>query len=311
MPTKSKFEVDLHLHTTASDGSATPLQVIQEAHHRGIRVLAVADHDTVGGVRDAVEAGTARDIEVVPAIEFSTRDEPEKHFLDQHVLGHYVDVDHPGLAALLTKVQRGRIEQKCEMIRVLRQHGIVVSQEEVFALAAGGVPGRTHIWAVIARNHGYAEADRQPFFDEYLNVGGVAHVERRFELSVEDAIQAVLEVGGVPVLAHPGDVKKHPSADPEAAIRQAMEYGLRGIEVSYPYDKTRSNRGCTDAQLRAIIGRYDRLADELGLLKTGGSDYHAENKETRIGERGMTYEAYQQFKQACERRQKSSPLGEY
>jgi predicted metal-dependent phosphoesterase TrpH len=169
------------------------------------------------------------------------------------------------------------------------------------ALAKGGVPSRTHIWDVIARNHGYGEAERQPFFDTYLNVGGKAHVERLFELSLEEAIRAVLDAGGVPVLAHPGDVKAHPQADPEAAVRLAVEVGLRGLEVRYPYNKTRSHQGCSDAALAAIIDRFDKLADELGLLKTGGSDYHGRRKKTRLGEQGITYEEYQQFRHACGR----------
>ena len=101
------------------------------------------------------------------------------------------------------------------------------------------------------------------------------------------------------MLAHPGDMKTHPRANPEAAVRRGVEVGLRGIEVRYPYDKTRSRRGCSGEALQAIFGQFDRLADELGLLKTGGSDYHAAGKETAMGEQGMTHEAYRRFKQAC------------
>jgi predicted metal-dependent phosphoesterase TrpH len=189
------------------------------------------------------------------------------------------------------------------MIRVLQALGIRVSVQEVFELATGGVPSRTHIWQVIARNHGYDEDDRQPFFDEYLNVGGKAYVERPFELSLEEAIQAVRAAGGVPVLAHPGDEKKDARSNPEAAIRRALAYGLKGLEINYPYHKTRSHQGCSLKQLQALIGRYDALADELGLLKTGGSDYHGTSKETLMGEQGLTYKAYQRFKHACGRGQ--------
>lgn len=291
------FDVDLQVHTTASDGTCTPTGVVELAARKGIRALAVTDHDSVMGVAEAMVAGGRLGVEVVPAVEFSTRDEPDKDFMELHLLGYFIDADDPALSETLGRVIEGRVEQKRLQIQKLQELGFDVPQEKVFALA-NGAPGRSHIAEVLLRRNPNRVVSKQQLFDEYLSVAGKAYVPRPFELSLEEAIQVVLAAGGVPVLSHPAG---YPHVrDPAGVVRHAVSLGLRGIEVNYPYDKNRRHYGISKAELHALIRRFDALANELGLLKTGGSDFHGHRKPIELGEMGMVYEDYLRLKVACE-----------
>jgi len=198
----------------------------------------------------------------------------------------------------LERTIQGRVEQKRSVIRNLQKLGFDLPEEEVFALVKG-VPGKPHIFEVVLRHNPVRVANRQQFFDEYLNVGGQAYVPRPFELSLAEAIQVVLAAGGVPVLSHPAAYSK--AKDPMGVVRRAVPLGLRGIEVNYPYNKSRRHYGIPKAELQALIRRFDALADELSLLKTGGSDFHGDRKPIELGEMGMVYEDYLRFKEASGR----------
>ncbi len=298
MRLEGPFDVDLQVHTTASDGTCTPAEVVALAARQGIRALAVTDHDSILGVAQARAAGARLGVEVAPAIEFSTRDEPEKDFMELHLLGYFIDLDDATLQETLERVIQGRWAQKRQVIENLHKYGFYVPEEEVMALV-NGAPGAPHIFEVVLRHNADRVAGRQQFFDEYLCVGGKAHVPRPFELSLAEAIQVVLAAGGAPVLSHPAN---YPHVhDPMGVVRRAVSLGLRGIEVNYTYDKNRHYRGISKAERQAIIRRFDALADELGLLKTGGSDFHGGHKPIDLGEMGMAYEDYLRFKKACGR----------
>ena len=289
------FDVDLQAHTTASDGTCTPTEVVELAAHKGIRVLAVTDHDNVLGVAEAMAAGARLGVEVVPAIEFSTRDEPDQDFMGLHLLGYFMDLDNPPLNETLDRVMQGRIEQKRSVIQNLQKLGFDVTEEEVFALTSG-VPGKPHIAEVVLRHHPGRFASAQQFFDEYLSDGGQAHVPRPFELSLAEAIQVVLTAKGVPVVAHPAAYPK--VKDLAEVVQRAAALGLRGLEINYTYDKNHPHLGISKAKLQEIIHCLDALADELDLLKTGGSDFHGDRKPIKLGEMGMVYEDYLRFKEA-------------
>ncbi|MFZ5915816.1 MAG: PHP domain-containing protein [Chloroflexota bacterium] len=298
MDTRGPFDVDLQAHTTASDGTCSPSQVVELAAARGLRALAITDHDSVLGVHEALAAGARLGVEMAPAIELSTRDEPDKDFMELHLLGYFVDPDDAALNETLVRVIQGRVAQKRQQIQRLQQLGFDVPEEEVFALA-DGVPGRPHIVEVLLRRNPRCPLSRQQLFDEYLSVGGEAYVPRPFELSLEEAIRLVRSAGGVPVLAHPAAYPK--VADPVGVVRRAVPLGLRGIEINYPYHKNRPHFGISGAGLQALIARFDALADELGLLKTGGSDFHGHRKPIELGEMGLVYRDYLRFKEACGR----------
>jgi hypothetical protein len=261
--------------------------------HKGLKAIAIADHDTVEGVAEAVAAGEERGIEVVPAVELSIKNEQEKDFVELHLLGYFIDHRDEEFNDLLNRIVQARIEQKIRQIKVLQDDGIDVSVEEVFSLVRG-VPGRPHIAEVVMRRNPGRFASKEDLFAEYLTVDGKAYTKRSFSLTLAEAIQVVVKAGGVPVLAHPGAYDK--VKDIEAMICRAQGIGLRGLEIAYTYNKNRPHHGLAPAEMQALLARFKALADELGLVKTGGSDFHGEGKDIELGEMGMNYVEFQELK---------------
>ena len=291
--TEPRYEVDLHIHSTCSDGSFTPRQIVALARAKGLKAIAVTDHDTVTGVTGAMAAGEEYGIEVVPAVELSIKNEPEKDLVELHLLGYFIDYQDEGLKDILDRMVQARIEQKIRQIEVLQNDGLDVPLEEVFSLAKG-VPGRPHIAEVVMRRNPGRFASREELFAEYLSVGGKAYTQRRFSLTLAEAIEVVLKAGGVPVLAHPGAYDK--VRDIEAMIHRARTIGVQGLEIAYPYNKNRPHYGLALAEVQALIAHFAALADELGLVKSGGSDFHGKGKDIALGERGMTWAEFQELR---------------
>jgi hypothetical protein len=285
--------VDLHIHSTCSDGSFTPREIVKLARAKGLKAIAIADHDTVEGMAEAVAVGEKCGLEVVPAVELSIKNEPEKDFVELHLLGYFIDHQDEELGDILDRIVQARIEQKIRQIKVLQDDGIDVSVEEVFSLV-GGVPGRPHIAEVVMRRNPGRFASKGELFSEYLTVGGKAYTRRSFSLTLAEAIQVVVKAGGVPVLAHPGAYDK--VQDIEAMIRRAQEIGMLGLETAYTYNKNRPHYDMTLAQVRALVSCFGALADKLGLVKTGGSDFHGEGKDIELGEMGMSCLEFQELK---------------
>jgi predicted metal-dependent phosphoesterase TrpH len=295
------------VHTTASDGTLTSTEVIELAAAEGVRVISIADHDTMGGVAEALAAGARLGVEVVPAVELSIKNELEKDFVELHLLGYGVYHTDPAFVAVLDRVVQARVEQKVNQIEVLQRDGIDVPVEEVFALARG-VPGRPHIARVVMVRNPGRFASKDALFREYLTAGGKAYVPRRFSLRLAEAVDLVVQAGGVPVLAHPG---AYPEVSDQAAmVRRARdEAGIQGLEVAYTYDKNRPHYGASPQQVAALIAQFTDLADSLGLLKTGGSDFHGTGKDIVLGEQGLTVEEWARFKEqlSSSKSQCSSP----
>lgn len=271
----------------------TPKEIVELAKSKGLKAIAIADHDTVRGVAEAVSAGEENGVEVVPAVELSIKNEREKDFVALHLLGYFIDHQDEELNDILDRVVQARIDQKIRQIKLLQDDGIDVPIEEVFALARG-VPGRPHIAEVVMRRNPGRFASKDDLFAEYLSVDGKAYTERSFSLTMAEAIQVVLKAGGVPVLAHPGAYDK--VKDIEAMIRRAQEIGLQGLEIAYTYSKNRPHYSMTSSEMQTMMVRFEALADGLGLVKTGGSDFHGEGKDIELGEMGMSWTAFQVLK---------------
>ena len=289
------YPVDLHAHTTASDGVYPPAQLVERAATRDLRVLGVADHDTIDGLAEAIAAGRRLGIEVVPGIEFSLRHEPDKQFIAIHLLGYFIDPAAPALMAVMDKVRQGRVEQKIKQIEKLQAFGFDVPVDEVFARAKG-VPGRPHIVAVLMeRNPGQFESVQQ-IFDEYLGTGAKAYVGRQFALTLGQAAAIIKQAGGLPVLAHPGAYGVN--VDPLAIVRQAAAEGVEGVEVFYPYAAGhRPANGAADWPTCLAA-----LAGELGLLQTGGTDFHGRPHDVvDLGEMGLTEAQFSLLKQGWQK----------
>ncbi len=295
----ARFPVDLHVHTSASDGTDTPAELVARAKAAGLRAVGITDHDSVGGVRQAMEAGRLVGVEVIAGVELSLANEPEHGAVEMHLLGYFIDPDHPALTALIQRMIEARVEQKLAIVRNLQALGFDVPEEEVLALAGGGVPGRMHIAQVAMRHNPGRFPGPEVLFREYISEGGKAYVPRRFQLTLAEGIRTIREAGGIPVLAHPGAYTA--VRDIEGFIRRAAQMGLAGLEGPYPYDKNRPFLHADCGELGQMVGRFTALARTLGLVVTGGSDYHGVRKGIALGEQGLTLEEFARFLEARHR----------
>jgi len=241
--------VDLHIHSTASDGTLTPEQIVRQALDKGLTAIAVADHDTTAGVGAAQEAACNRGLDVLPAVEIST----QRGGQELHILGYLIDPWEPTLTAALEQARTARLERVREMVRRLQALGLRLSFEEVAASANGAALGRPHVAAALARAG--AVQGSQEAFQRYLRRGRPAYVERQ-KVAPADAIALIRGAGGAAVLAHPG------LAQCDGLVSDLVAGGLVGIEA-YHVDHT-----------PAQTERYVHLGKTLGLLITGGSDSH-------------------------------------
>src|SRR5438876_8564215 len=242
--------VDLHAHTTASDGSFTPRELVQEAARRGLRVLAVTDHDSTSGLAEALdEAARHPPLEIVPGIEINC----DVEGAEIHILGYYVNYEATWFQDFCRAQREERRARVHRMAARLRELGMAIDPDEVFALVKEGSAGRPHVAQVMVKR-GYVKTVREAF-DKYLAAGRPGHVPRK-KLTPEDAVRLIRRAGGVPVFAHPG------LADRDQLIPGLIAAGLMGIECYYTEHS---------AQQRAT---YLQICKDHDLVATGGSDFH-------------------------------------
>lgn len=249
--------IDLHVHTTASDGTVSPAEAVKLAHETGLAAIAITDHDTVSGYAEAAEAGEKYGVEVVPGIEIST-----KYGRAVHILGYYIDPNSEKIAPVLDWVVHDRDERNRKMAELMAADGLPVSYEEMHR-RFGAVIGRPHFAEVLVEL-GLAK-DVRDAFDRYVEKGQKYYLPRNF-LSIERSIEIICQAGGVAVLAHPFQYKLDDVGLREL-IEHCMESGLRGMECRYS--------GYSREQCKYL----GHLAEEYGLIKTGGSDFHGEVKK--------------------------------
>ena len=248
--------LDLHIHTTASDGSLTPTQVVQLARKKGFSLIAVTDHDTMGGVAEALEAGKKYNVDVVPGVEISSG-----VTLEVHMLGYGMSPDHPVMKAMMEDMRAARVERMERIIENLQKMGVPITVEEVEAVAGGAI-GRPHIAQVLIA-HGLVP-DVRTAFREYIGVGAKAYVERR-KMTSEQVIANIRDAGGVPVLAH-GGLLRISEVELNQWIDSMAKKGLMGLECYHNAHTPQMER-----LLRAA-------AERNGLLVTGGSDLHGASR---------------------------------
>jgi predicted metal-dependent phosphoesterase TrpH len=242
--------VDLHSHTTASDGTYTPRELVQEAARRGLRVLAITDHDSTEGLAEAMdEALKCRPLEIVPGIEINC----DVEGAEVHILGYYMDYEAQWFQTFCREQREERRQRVHRMVERLASLGMSIDPEEVFALVREGSAGRPHVAQVMV-NRGYVKSVRDAF-DTYLASGRPGHVPRK-KLAPAEAVRLIRRAGGVPVFAHPG------LAGRDELIPVLIEAGMMGIECYYPEHSVAQRAG------------YLQICKERDLVATGGSDFH-------------------------------------
>jgi len=239
---------DLHIHTMASDGLITPEEAVRQAHIAGLAAVSIADHDSVGGIGPALEAGEKYGVEVIPGVELSS----EIKGSELHFLGYFIDWQSKRLKDKLLLFQDVRRDRARRIVEKLRKLGMDISYDMVTALD-GKVLGRPHI-ARLLLDHGYVKTEDEAF-NRFLAFGRPAYVEK-YQISPAEAIKMIERVNGVSVLAHPV------FAHADDMFPELVEFGLRGIEVYHSKH---------DAQATKY---YEQLAQKYGLLIVGGSDSH-------------------------------------
>lgn len=269
MPKSELMKIDLHMHTTVSDGTDAPEAILAKAREKGLWLFAVTDHDAVKGCRIIQEKRSAGDPKFLTGVEFSCRDGEGKY----HILGYGFDPDSPAILRVVETGHGFRMAKLGRRLDFLKQEfGFAFSEEEVAALYALDNPGKPHIGNLMAR-HGYA-ASKNEAIEKYLNRlrGPSEHVRP------EEAIAGILGAGGIPVLAHPsfGDGGQHiVGEDMDRRLRRLMGFGLRGVEAFYSGFSPELR-----AEMLAFAERYD-------LYVTAGSDYHGANKSIALGDTGL------------------------
>ena len=270
------MKFDLHLHTTASDGTDAPSEVVRLALQGGFETIAITDHDTMDGVAEAEEEGRRRGVRVIAGVEISAAGEKEVH-----VLGYGLQ-NSPVLSEKLAEMRRQRDLRMRRMVEKLNAIGVDITLEEA-VMGADGAVGRSHLARALVKR-GDAR-DVRDAFSRYLSPGKPAYVPRE-KLSVEGAIRIIRSAGGIPVIAHPGQERAAGYWN-RVRLEPLIRAGLMGLECYHP---SHTARQC--AELMSTCRR-------LGLLVTGGSDYHGTVKPVRMGDGldrwAMREEDFQRF----------------
>lgn len=245
---------DLHLHTTASDGTFSPESVVEMAHGQSLQAISITDHDTLEGLPEALQRARDLKLFVIPGIELSTLLEER----EIHILGYFIKYNHPELQRTLHQFIETRERRAERMVHLLKNQGYNITLERVKEIAKSPVIGRPHIARALLER-GYIQEMDEAFSSHYIGRGGRAYVER-FKITPKEAIHLIKSYGGYSVLAHPGLTGTHGMKKKE--IITLKEEGLDGIEVFY------------SGHRRQQRDYYHQLALEHKLLITGGSDFH-------------------------------------
>lgn len=261
--------IDLHMHSTASDGVFSPTEIVQVANEHGLDIIALTDHDTTNGIAEAREAAKNTKLEIITGIELGC----ENGYRGIDVLGYCLNIDHQSFQDTLTKMRTQREHRAESMIEKLAELGIDIPLERVLEVAEGASVTRPHI-AKVMIEVGAVET-LQEAFDKYISDDGPAYAAR-FRLTPQAAIDLIHSAGGVAVLAHPGRYEK-----PLEIAEEFVQYGLDGVEVFYP-----THEPDLREQLLALAERHN-------LITTGGTDFHrpTDEGEIFIGNENVPYES--------------------
>ncbi|WP_447968721.1 PHP domain-containing protein [Nitrospira sp. M1] len=250
--------IDLHLHSTYSDGSYSPTDVIKLAHQAHVTALSLTDHDTTDGIAEASQAASPHGIEVIPGVEVSSLYRGK----ETHILGYFVNHEDAQFQQHLTFLRNSRHERIPKIIDKLHNVGVDISYEDVKAVAGHGSIGRPHVAQVLVKKH-YVPTIEQAF-SRFLKEGSTAYVARQLP-DAKEAIRWIRDAGGVASLAHPSWVR-HSLSELETACQELHTFGLQGLEVFYSSHTPRQT------------SEYLALANRLNFAVTGGSDFHGSTR---------------------------------
>jgi len=278
--------VDLHTHSTASDGVYSPGELLHHARDAGLRVLALTDHDSTNGIEEATQAARTLGIEFIPGVEINT----DGSGSEVHILGYFLEYLRPEFQNVLQVLRDARVRRGERMVERLNEQGIHITWERVRQIAHGAV-GRPHI-AQALLEAGYVQSIPEAF-EKYICTGCPAYVPR-YKLTVEDAIHLIASANGLPVMAHPAELLS--SGTLHNWLPVLCETGMVGLETYYGQYSAE-----VEHELKALAGEYR-------LIPTGGSDFHGPGiHATPLGGRYVPYESVERLKEAAAARRGRTP----
>ena len=280
-------KIDLHIHTTASDGKLTPKEIVDWAIQKQIPAIAIADHDEIKGAKEAVEYSKGKNIEVISAIEIGCK-EQKLNLHDIHIVGMFVDYNNKELLAFINKMQEERINQKKKMIKKLNDLGYEITFEEIKKEATGGSLGKPHIANVLFRKYPEKFENYRQIFEKLLGNGKIADVLRAGVYNIKETIDLIHRARGIAILAHPGWYKENT----DKIIKEFVISKGDGIEVDCNY------KDLEEIYLKDILQKTRKIAEKNNLLISGGTDFHEKNYSSDIGEYGITKEEFEKLKKA-------------
>ena len=254
--------IDLHTHSTFSDGTLTPEEIIVLAKEKGLKAIAITDHDTLDGIDEFMAAGEKHGIETIPGIEFASYYDFLGRKVEIHIVGLFIDHNNEVIQTAAEKIKQQRYERNIKMIEKLTEIGFPMTYDELYEISGCGNCTRAH-YAQLMYKKGYTKTVNEAF-EKYISLGLPGHVPRKL-ITPTEAIEIIKAAGGIPVLAHAALYKLDYDAI-RKLVRELKEYGLKAMEVMYSTFKPEQEREIT------------RIAKEEGLLFSGGSDYHGKNK---------------------------------
>lgn len=252
---------DLHTHSTYSDGSLKPIQLINKAKDKGLSGIALTDHDSIGGIAEAKAEAERIGLPFIPGVELTT--DYGDHEI--HILGYHFNLDHPGLLKKFDAIVKARNDRAKLIVQKLNKQKIPITWEKVSAKTTSKFVGRTHIFRAMEEAGLVNLEHRRSVFEFYLGKKGVAYVPHE-EISTIEAIELINQAGGVPVIAHPGRMNA------DFLLEKLFSFGVRGLEVYYP------------THTPHMVEHYRLIAQQHNLIITGGSDYHGAFSQTRLGD---------------------------
>jgi len=248
------MSIDLHIHSTMSDGTMSPSEIVDLAYKKGLSCIALTDHDTVAGNQEAQERGDVVGLDVISGMELSVSFEE----FNLHLLGYLVDSENVFLLRSLHALQEARQTRNLKILGILKESGIQITEKELQKVSGAGQTGRPHIAKILMEKTVVRSMDEA--FEKYLGRDGSAYVNR-FVLDIKSAADVIHQAGGLAVVAHPYHLLKNDMTSGEILLR-LKELGVDGIEAYYP------------THSRKFRKQLIKLAEKYELLLTGGSDYH-------------------------------------
>lgn len=250
----TKLSADLHIHTIYSDGELTPEEAVRTAKNIGLAAISITDHDTTDGILPALKEGEAQGVEVIPGVELSTELKSTGES-EMHILGYFINFENGQFQESLQMFRKTRQSRARKILELLLKEGVKLDEEQLFSSASKGTIGRLHFAKALLKQ-GFVK-DIGSAFDKYLGFGKPAYVAK-WQLKPEEAINMILKIGGIPVLAHP----HYGNYANKNVLKSLMSSGLQGIEVFH------------SGHPQWAVEKYRDVALEMGLLETGGSDCH-------------------------------------